>query len=98
MHCKRLGDLHQRIDELIERTGSYNRIAEIRREYARASAFWERARLRRKVEQDQGLSKDQRLAHCIADEFERRGLVIYPREPGRLDSPEAPMWTRHGQA
>lgn len=98
MHDKRLADLHQRIDELIERTGSYSRIAEIRHEDARASAFWERARLRREVEQDQELRKDQRLARCIADEFERRGLIIHPREPDRLDSPESPMWTRHDQA
>lgn len=77
MHDKRLADLHQRIESLIERTGSHDRITELRRENARASAFWERARLRGEVERAQDLRKDQRLARCIADEFERRGLLSH---------------------
>lgn len=77
MHDKRLADLHQRIDALIERTGSHDRITDLRRENARAHEFWERARLRGEVERDQDLRKDQRLARCIADEFERRGLLSH---------------------
>lgn len=60
--------------------------------------WWEAAAQRAHSESQKELAKARLLARCIADEFERCGLVIYSREPGRLDSPEAPMWTRHDQA
>lgn len=57
--------------------------------------WWDAAARKAVIEQREEVTKAQLLARCIADEFERRGLVVQPSEPGRLDNPEAPMWEQY---
>lgn len=56
--------------------------------------LWEAGERKADIARREEVTKAQLLARCIADEFERRGLAIQPPEPGRLDNPDAPMWTK----